>query len=40
MRHGRKSKSKSNRFDGHKASIAVETESRVTLAADVLPGNA
>jgi len=38
MRHGRKSKSK--RFDGHKASIAVDADSGVILATDVIPGNA
>ncbi len=38
MRHGRKSKS--NRFNGHKASVAVDAESGVFLATDVIPGNA
>jgi transposase len=38
MRHGRKSKRK--RFDGHKAQIAVDTESQLITAAAVLPGNA
>ena len=38
MRHGRKSKAK--RFDGHKAAIAVDTESQLITAAAVLPGNA
>jgi transposase len=38
MRHGRKSSSK--RFDGHKAAIAVDAESQLITAADVLPGNA
>ncbi len=38
MRHGRKSAAK--RFDGHKGAIAVDTESRLILAAAVLPGNA
>ncbi len=38
MRHGRKSKS--NRFDGHKASVAVDTDSQLIIAVDVLPGNA
>lgn len=38
MRHGRKSKS--NRFDGHKASVAVDADSGVILATDVIPGNA
>jgi transposase len=36
-RHGRKSKS--DRFDGHKAAIAVDTGSQLITAADVLPGN-
>lgn len=38
MRHGRKSAS--NRFDGHKAAIAVEPESQIITAVDVIPGNA
>ncbi len=38
MRHGRKSKSK--RFDGHKATIAVDTESQLIIATDVVAGNA
>jgi len=38
MRHGRKSAS--GKFTGHKAAIAVDTESGVITAADVLPGNA
>ena len=38
MRHGHKSSS--NRFDGHKASVAVDTDSQVIMAVDVLPGNA
>jgi len=38
MRHGRKSKSK--RFDGHKAAIATDPESQLITAADVLAGNA
>ena len=38
MRHGRKSKSK--RFDGHKAAIAVDAESQLITAVDVLAGNA
>jgi hypothetical protein len=38
MRHGRKSHSK--RFDGHKAAIAVDAESQLITAAEVLPGNA
>jgi hypothetical protein len=37
MRHGRKSASK--RFDGHKASLAVEPESQVITAVKVSPGN-
>lgn len=37
MRHGRKSHSK--RFDGYKASVAVETESGVIVATDARPGN-
>ena len=37
MRHGHKS---SKRFDGHKASVAVDTDSQVITAVDVLPGNA
>jgi len=37
MRHGRKSAS--NRFDGHKANIAVEPESQVITAAKITPGN-
>lgn len=37
-RHGRKSKS--NRFVGHKAHIAVDTDSQIVTAVDVLPGNA
>jgi hypothetical protein len=36
-RHGRKSQS--DRFDGHKAPIAVDTESQLVTAAEVLPGN-
>ena len=36
-RHGRKSKS--GRFDGHKAAIAVDTKSQLITAAEVLPGN-
>jgi transposase len=36
-RHGRKSKS--DRFDGYKAAIAVDTESQLITAVDVLPGN-
>jgi len=38
MRHGHKSVS--NRFDGYKASLAVETESQVIADVGVLPGNA
>jgi hypothetical protein len=38
MRHGRKSASK--RFDGHKAQVAVDPESQLITAVDVLAGNA
>ena len=38
MRHGHKSSSR--RFDGHKASVAVDTDSQMITAVDVLPGNA
>lgn len=38
MRHGRKSQRK--RFDGHKAQVAVDTETQLITAVDVLPGNA
>lgn len=38
MRHGRKSASK--RFDGHKLSVAVDTASKLTLAVEILAGNA
>jgi transposase len=38
MRHGRKSKRR--RFDGHKAQVAVDTESQLITAVEVLPGNA
>src|SRR5690606_9396569 len=38
MRHGRKSKTK--RFDGHKAAIAVDTESGIILDVEAKPGNA
>lgn len=38
MRYGHKSKS--TRFEGHKAAIAVETNSQIITAVDVLPGNA
>lgn len=38
MRHGRKSASK--RFNGHKAAVAVDIESQLIGAVEVLPGNA
>jgi len=38
MRHGRKSAQR--RFDGHKAQIAVDTESQLITAVDVVAGNA
>jgi len=38
MRHGHKSSS--NRFDGHKAAVGVDTNSQLITAAAVLPGNA
>lgn len=38
MRHGHKSSRR--RFDGHKAAVAVDTESQLITAVDVLPGNA
>jgi hypothetical protein len=38
MRHGRKSATR--RFDGHKGAIAVDPESQLITAADVLRGNA
>jgi len=38
MRHGHKSSS--TRFDGHKAAVAVDTDSQLIMAAEVLPGNA
>jgi len=38
MRHGRKSRAK--RFDGHKAAIAVDAESQLITAVEVLAGNA
>lgn len=38
MRHGRKSKSK--RFDGHKADVAVDTDSQLITAVGMLDGNA
>jgi Transposase DDE domain len=38
MRHGRKSKS--SRFDGHKATIAVDTEDGLITAVEVIAGNA
>lgn len=37
MRHGRKSASQ--RFDGHKAAIATDTESQLITAVEVVPGN-
>jgi transposase len=38
MRHGRKSKRK--RFDGHKAQVAVDTETQLITAVDAVAGNA
>ena len=38
MRHGRKSAAK--RFDGHKAALAVDTDTQLITAVDVLAGNA
>jgi len=38
MRHGHKSATK--RFNGHKVAIAVDPESQIITAVDVLPGNA
>jgi len=38
MRHGHKGSHK--RFDGHKAAIAVDTDSQLITAVDVLSGNA
>jgi hypothetical protein len=38
MRHGRKSSS--HRFNGHKTQVAVDTDSQLITAVDVLPGNA
>ena len=38
MRHGRKSSS--HRFNGHKAQVAVDTDSQLITAVDVLAGNA
>jgi transposase len=38
MRHGRKSSSR--RFDGHKAAIAVDAESQLITAVEILAGNA
>lgn len=38
MRHGHKSRR--NRFDGHKATVAVDTESGLITGADVIAGNA
>ena len=37
LRHGRKSSSR--RFDGHKAAIVVDTDSQLSTAVAVLPGN-
>lgn len=37
MRHGRKSAS--NRFNGHKAAVAVDTETQLITAVDVVAGN-
>lgn len=37
MRHGRKSKS--NRFDGYKGVVAVDSDSQVITSADVVPAN-
>jgi hypothetical protein len=37
MRHGHKSSR--NRFDGHKAAVAVDTDSQLITAVDILPGN-
>jgi transposase len=37
MRHGRKSSS--HRFNGHKAQVAVDTDSQLITAVEVLPGN-
>jgi transposase len=38
MRHGRKSRS--HRFNGHKAQLAADTDSQLITAVEVLPGNA
>jgi Transposase DDE domain/Transposase domain (DUF772) len=38
VRHGRKSKSK--RFDGHKATVATDVETQIVVDADVLAGDA
>jgi hypothetical protein len=38
MRHGRKSSSQ--RFNGHKAQVAVDTDSQLITAVEMLPGNA
>jgi transposase len=38
LRHGRKSKAK--RFDGHKVQLAVDTETQLITAVEVIPGNA
>jgi transposase len=38
MRHGRKSQSQ--RFDGHKATVAVDTDTQLITAVDVIAGNA
>jgi len=38
MRHGRKSSS--HRFNGHKAQVAVDTDSQLITTVEVLPGNA
>ena len=38
MHHGHKSKSR--RFDGHKAAVVVDTDTQLITAVDVLPGNA
>jgi transposase len=38
MRHGHKSSR--TRFEGHKAAVAVDTDSQLITAVDVLPGNA
>jgi hypothetical protein len=38
IRHGHKSSS--TRFAGHKAAVAVDTDSQLITAVDVLPGNA